>query len=96
MRTNIPRPIGDLINQVVSGLGIKGNLDEARVVEAWAELTGPSILSVTDSVWMRRGKLYVKVTSSTWRQELHLQRQDWRDRINSHLGADLVKEVVFR
>jgi predicted nucleic acid-binding Zn ribbon protein len=96
VRTNIPRPISDLLDQVVSGLGIKGSLDEARAIEAWAELSGPSIISVTDSVWMRRGKLYVKVTSSTWRQELHLQRQDWRDRINSHVGADLVKEVVFR
>jgi predicted nucleic acid-binding Zn ribbon protein len=80
----------------VSGLGIQGKLDEARMVEAWADLAGPQILSITDSVWVRRGKLFIKVTSATWRQELHMQREDWRRRINDNLGKDLVREVVFR
>lgn len=96
MRTKIPRPIGELLDQVIGGLGIKASLDEARVVDAWAEVAGPNIMSVTDSVWMRRGKLYVKITSSTWRQELHMQRQGWCDRINGQVGAEVVKEVVFR
>jgi len=94
--SNTPRPIGDLLAKVISGLGIERSLDEARMVEAWADLAGPAIIAVTHSVWVRRGKLFVKVTSATWRQELHLQREDWRRRINAHVGADLVKEVVFR
>ncbi len=96
MRTNLPKPIGELLGGVVSRLGIKGKLDEARMIEAWADLAGPQILAVTDSVWVRRGRLFVKLTSATWRQELHLQRSQWMRRINEHLGAELVKELVFR
>ena len=96
MRTSIPKPIGELLTKVVSGLGIERKLDEARMVEAWADVAGPQILAVTDSVWVRRRKLFVKITSATWRQELHLQRDDWRKRINSHVGKELVQEIVFR
>ena len=96
MRTRAPKPIGELLTNVVSGLGIRRQLDEARMVEAWADLAGAQILSVTDSVWVRRGRLFVKLTSSPWRQELHLQREDWRRRLNEHLGAELVKAIVFR
>lgn len=96
MRTSTPKPLGELIGKVVSRLGIRRELEEARMVEAWADLAGPQILSVTDSVWVRRGKLFVKITSSTWRQELHLQRTQWVRRLNDHLGANLVQEIVFR
>jgi hypothetical protein len=69
---------------------------EARAKEAWAELAGPAIIGVTEAVWIKSGKMYIKITSPTWRHELHLQRAEWRDRVNAFAGSDIVKEIVFR
>ena len=66
------------------------------MVDAWGIVAGPQVVAVTDTVWVRGGKLFVKVTSSTWRHELHLQRLQWRVKLNEHLGGDFVDEVIFR
>ena len=91
-----PKRLGDLLPDVVSKLDTGGKIDEARVVEAWAMLVGPQINNVTESVWMRGRQLFVKIESPAWRQELHLQRSQWRDRLNNELGESLVEGIVFR
>jgi predicted nucleic acid-binding Zn ribbon protein len=95
-RYSTTRSIGDLIGKAVSELGIRRKLDEARMIDAWAEVAGPKALAVTDAVWVKGSRLFIKITSSAWRHELHLQREAWRDKLNEHLGFALVSEVVFR
>ncbi|MEF8816247.1 MAG: DUF721 domain-containing protein [Salinibacter sp.] len=94
--TNGPRPLGDVIKEVIDELGIEEEVDEARVVEAWAGLAGDKINSVTESAWMKGSTLYVKITSAAWRQELHMNRRKWRERLNGAFEKDPVDELVFR
>lgn len=95
-RTGSPQHIGSVLADLIARLGIGPRLMEEKAVEAWAELAGPSIIAVTDSVRMRSGRLIIKITSPTWRYELNLQREEWRDRVNDYVGEDIVREVVFR
>lgn len=94
--SNGPQALGDVLDEVIERLGIQTQIDKARVVEAWAALAGPQVNSVTDTAWVKRRTLYVKITSAAWRQELHLRRQEWRRRLNKRLGEGLIDEIVFR
>ncbi len=96
MVSNKPRALGDVLQELIDRLGLREGLENSRAVEAWAEVAGPQINAVTQSVWMDRGKLFVKVTSAAWRQELHLSRRAWKDRVNTHLGTPTIKEIIFR
>lgn len=96
MRSNKPKRLGKVLDAVVDRLGIRGRLSEAEVVEAWAALAGTQVNAVTDSAWLKGTTLYVKVSSSTWRQELHMNRTSWRDRLNREIGREAVREIVFR
>lgn len=91
-----PKSLTDLLGAVIKDLGIKRKLDEVRTIEVWATLAGPQINGVTQSAWVRGDKLYVKITSAAWRQELHLRRGQWQERLNEQLGDELVREIVFR
>lgn len=93
---NRPRPLGDVLKEVINELGLEEKIDEARVVETWAALAGTEINSVTESAWMKGSTLYVKITSAAWRQELHMNRRKWRERLNGTLDAELIDEIVFR
>lgn len=95
-RSEGPQKLGELLEAVVDRLGIRTDLDEADVVEAWAALAGPDVNAATASAWMRGRKLFVKITSPGRRQDLHLDRSRWRDRLNERLGDDRVDEIVFR
>ncbi len=91
-----PRPLGAVLKEVIERLGLKSRIEAAQVVETWAALAGPQINRVTDMVWVRDGTLYVKLTSAAWRHTLHLQREQWRLRLNEALGKPLIQEIVFR
>jgi predicted nucleic acid-binding Zn ribbon protein len=91
-----PQSLGTVLQTVIDTLGIQQRLDEARIVAAWAEVAGPQISGVSEAVWTKGDCLYVRVTSSAWRQELHLNRSAWCDRLNEQLGRRLVADIVFR
>ncbi len=94
--SNGPRPLGDVLKEVIDQLDVQEEIDEARVVETWATLAGEEINGVTESVWMKDSTLYVKITSAAWRQELHMNRRKWRERVNGALETNPVEEIVFR
>ena len=91
-----PQPLGAVLAELVDRYGYRERLDAARAVEAWPEVVGEAIAGVTEQVWMRHGALHVKIRSSAWRHQLQFQREAWRDRMNAHLGGQVVDEVVFR
>jgi len=94
--SNQPRPLGEVLQEVIAELDVQEGIDEARVVETWAAVAGADINGVTESAWMDGSTLYVKITSAAWRQELHMNRRQWRERLNGELGSALVDEIVFR
>ena len=94
--TNKPQSLGDALDEVIERLGLEDKIDETNVIETWAELAGAKVNAVTKSVWMKNGKLFVKVTSPAWRHELHLSRSDWCSRLNDRLEKPIVDEIVFR
>jgi predicted nucleic acid-binding Zn ribbon protein len=96
MSTDSPQPLGDVLQDVIDRLGMRDKIDEARVVETWATIAGDRVNAVTESVWMKGDTLFVKISSAAWRQELHMNRRAWRDRLNDALGRDIVGEIMFR
>ncbi len=96
MPSDGPQPLSSVLAAFVERAGFRDRLDAERAVEAWAALAGPAIVGVTEQVWMREGVLHVKIRSSAWRHQLQFQREAWRERINTHLGREVVREVAFR
>ena len=95
-RSGTSRPLSEVLEALVDRMNIRSRLDEAKVVDTWRQLAGPELCAVTDGAWVRGQKLFVRVTSAACRQELHLDRSGWRDRLNRQLGAERIEEIVFR
>jgi len=91
-----PQRVGDVLGGVIRSLGLEARLDEARAVEAWKEAAGDRVGDATSSVWARGDVLYVQLTSAAWRNELHLEREAWRNRVNERIGRALIREIRFR
>ena len=96
MATDGPVRLGKVLKDVIDRLGVQQKIDEARVVETWASIAGTDVNSVTSSVWMKGAKLFVKISSAAWRQELHMNRRTWKRRLNAEFDRDVVEEIVFR
>ena len=90
------RPLGDVLEVLIDRMNIRARLDEAKVVDTWRQLAGPEVCAVMDGAWVRGRKLFVRITSAACRQDMHLDRSRWRDRLNEQLGAARIEEIVFR
>ena len=95
-RNQTPQSLKHVLKNVIGRLGIEEKLEETRVIEAWQEIAGQAVNAVTQRVWVHQERLYVKVTSSAWRQELYMQRRAWLLRLQEHTGSKQISEIVFR
>lgn len=95
-RSRTPQRIGDLLGEWVRTMGFAGPFARGMVIAKWEAMMSEQMSQHIERSWMKGDKLFVQVRSAAWRQELHFQREDWRKRLNSELGSDAVKEIVFK
>lgn len=88
--------IGEVIESMVTRLGIKMRLRRAQVVEEWAAIVGERIAKETQAERVRGSTLFVFTSSSVWAQELEFMKQDILKKIRSELGKGVVTDIRFR
>jgi len=95
-RSRLPQHIGDIIGNWVQSEGLAGPLAKGIVLDKWQTLLSDQMNAQIEKSWIKGDKLFVSVRSAAWRQELHLQREEWRKRLNSDVGSEAVREILFR
>lgn len=91
-----PVRINGPVKSLLNSLGIRERVKEAGAVEAWSEAVGKEIAEKSEAISCVEGRLTVRVSDSTWSQELHFMRQELIDAVNESLGEKIVREIVFR
>ncbi len=95
-RGSKPRPLSEIMPERVESLGASGRFLDATIISTWQDLSGSRVSLATEATWIEENRLFVKLSSASWRQELHLQRRTWCRKLNEQLGRDEIKEIVFR
>ena len=88
--------LGDLVRAMLREEGLETPLNEYRAQEAWGELMGPDIMRYTQRVQVRGGIMYLSITHAALRHELMMQRTTLMHRINQHVGAQVLQQIVIR
>ena len=70
--------------------------DELRVERVYRQLAGDLISRLTSSVQFSHGVLSLRLSSAALRHEMMMRRESLRQRINDHLGAEVVKTIYIR
>lgn len=69
----------------------------ARVVAlAWPTVAGAEVAANATPVQLKNGRLTVSTSSSVWAQTLQYMSMDLAARLNEHLEAEVIGEIVFR
>lgn len=85
--------VGSILADLVQRLDYKERLREHEVWNVWREVVGDLLASKAEPARIEAGKLFVKVSNSTWMQELQYLKDDVRRRLNERLGAPLVRDI---
>ena len=92
-----PKTLGAVLQEWINTRGWRQKIEEAEIIEAWYDIAGPQINEVTQSVWIDKKTLNVRILSAPWRHELHLSRRAWYARLCEQLErVPIVDEIAFR
>lgn len=88
--------IADVLKEFIHINKLEQGIDKIDVEQAWKKLMGNGVNAYTQDVILKRTTLYVKLTSSTLREELSYGKQKIMVMLNEELGKEVVKELVLR
>ena len=83
------------IEEAIDGAGIKSALDQEAAITFWNNIVGGAVSSVTKAERVESGTLIVRVETSVWRQELHMQKKEIINKINKKIGTRAIRDIRF-
>lgn len=87
--------LGDAIKELMDQYQLNGKMNEVKLYEAWDRVLGPAIANHTVSKQLFEDKLIIKLDSAALRNELSYSKSKLIQSLNSAVGVELVKEIVF-
>jgi len=86
----------DLLNIFANNAKYEKQLTEIKLLEIWNEQMGKTIAKHTISLNLYNNTLYIKVDSSILRNELHMNKQTIKDKLNAQLGKERITEIALQ
>jgi predicted nucleic acid-binding Zn ribbon protein len=94
--TRPPKAFEGVLDALYHHLKFDETADEFRAVKLWSDVVGAHIARVSEVEKIVNGMLFVKVRNSAWRNELTFKKPGIIAQLNSRIGRDLVKDIVFK
>ena len=91
-----PEKAGKILERLANRMGIAARLEKEKAVVLWEEVVGKNIARRARAVSVRNEILFVNVQNSVWLQELALLKEGIIEKINSLVGKQVIKDIVFR
>jgi predicted nucleic acid-binding Zn ribbon protein len=91
-----PERADSILDRLTTKMGIAPRLEKEKAVVLWEEAVGQNIARRAKAVSIKGGTLFVKVVNSAWLQELSLLKEGIIEKVNSVVGKNVVKDIMFR
>ena len=87
--------LSSVIRKILKNPKLSERLDHIKIIEVWDEIIGENLQKyVTDSK-VYKGKLYIKLKSSTLRNEFSFKKSDILKQINTRFGKKIIVDIIF-
>jgi hypothetical protein len=87
--------LGELLDRSLRRLEIAPQLEAYGVWPIWNEVVGKTVARNAQPEKIRRGTLFVKVSSPVWMQQLQFMKDLITEKLNHRLSSDVVQNIFF-
>jgi predicted nucleic acid-binding Zn ribbon protein len=94
-RDSNDQPLGEVIKELLNQYNLEGKLQQARLVEAWPEVTGSMITRHTRDLYIKGKTLFVKLDSPALKNELLYSSSDIAAKLNEVVGEQVIDKIAF-
>ena len=89
-----PKPIGELIDQLVNQREWKSGLAEGEIFVRWREVVGEDIANRCEPVEIKEEKLFIQCASTAWATQLNLVKNQLLESIQKVAPAIKTIEIL--
>lgn len=87
--------IKDLVMRNLRVQGLETPLLQKRLIEAWPVVAGEAIARFTTQVSIYNQTLIVRLSVPALRSDLSMRRQEFVQKLNAFVGAQIISDVRF-
>ena len=91
-----PQNLSHVLSKMLKDLGMEENAKRYEALTRWEEIVGEKVASVTVPERVSHGTLIVKVTSSVWKYELTMRKQEILSKIHQVTHSNDVKDIQWK
>lgn len=95
MRRSNTEQIGDVVQQFLRLNGIETPYNQYRLIAAWPIVMGELIQRYTGNIFIKNQNLHVQITSPAIKQNLLMEHRSLARRLNEHVGAQVIEDIIF-
>ena len=89
-------PVGSVLFKTLKKYGLFDKIKEQELFSGWESVVGERVAAHAKPTFFKFGKLFVSVDNPTWLSELRFLKEKLKKQINGQLGADKVKDIIFK
>jgi predicted nucleic acid-binding Zn ribbon protein len=87
--------LGEAIREMLKEYNLESRFDEMDAVKLWPDIVGEMIDRHTKNIYIRSGKLFVKLDSPALKNELMYARTRIKEAINKKAGKEIITDVIL-
>jgi len=95
MRRSNAESLTEILRYYLREEGLETPLNQYRLVQAWPQVMGEGINRYTQNIFIKNQTLFVKISSAVLRNDLHMSRTTLVQRLNDHVGAQVITDIHF-
>ena len=88
--------MGEILDEFFSRPWVAAKVAEGRLPEVWRECVGDLAADQTTHFELRGRILNVRIASSVLRNELFMNRRQLIEKLNTHIGRPVIKNIYFK
>tara|TARA_B100001989_G_C24279531_1_gene335711 strand:- start:245 stop:544 length:300 start_codon:yes stop_codon:yes gene_type:complete len=74
---------------------LDSGLKRVFVKKIWSNVMGRNVSQYTENIYIKNNTLYLKINSSTLKQELFYGKDKIIENFNKEIGSDHIKKIIF-
>ena len=94
-RTTNEEKLSNVVNDFIDQTGLRQKFQEQEILQYFKEIMGTFLMKKVQKSYVRNQKLYLKLSSAAFKQELIMQKTNLLLQLNSKIGDEFLIDLVL-
>tara|TARA_B100000530_G_scaffold248874_1_gene163455 strand:+ start:219 stop:515 length:297 start_codon:yes stop_codon:yes gene_type:complete len=90
------KSLSNVMRKILKNPKLSKRLDNIKIIEIWNELIGSNLQKYVLDSKVYNGKLFIKLKSSTLRNEFTYRKSELLKQINKSFGKKIIDDIIFK